>query len=334
MPYLNRDQILNLIKNKKIYSNKSIISNQIQPASLDLTLSDKCYRIKASFIPNNIKISNVIKDLTLTKIDLNQNTLLEKNCIYLCELNEKLSLPHDIMGKSNPKSTTGRLDIFTRVITENGKEYDYINYNYKGKLYLEIIPQSFSIILKKNTSLNQIRFFQGSNIEHKIKYINLSVSIKSKNITAYKAKKITSAIDLNKINFYRAEKYWEKIIPEDDYFIIERDEFYILRSKEQIRIKNNQAAELEPFKDSFGNFRVHYAGFFDPGFGNNISGTPAVLELRAYDTPFIIRDGQLVGQLNYYKISELKKKSYGTEIKSNYFNQSLKLAKQFNSKFI
>ena len=148
------------------------------------------------------------------------------------------------MGKSNPKSTTGRLDIFTRVITENGKEYDYVNYNYKGKLYLEIIPQSFSIILKKNTSLNQIRFFQGSNIENKIKQVNISVSIKKNQITAYKAKKITSAIDLNKINFYKSDKYWEKIIPEDNYFIIERDEFYILRSKEKIKIKNNQAAEL------------------------------------------------------------------------------------------
>ena len=178
MPYLNRNQILALIKKKQIYSNKSIVNKQIQPASLDLTLSDKCYRIKASFIPNNIKISNVIKELSLTKINLNENKLLEKNCIYLCELNEKLSLPYDIMGKSNPKSTTGRLDIFTRVITENGKEYDYVNYNYKGKLYLEIIPQSFSIILKKNTSLNQIRFFQGSNIEKKIKQVNISVSIK------------------------------------------------------------------------------------------------------------------------------------------------------------
>ena len=233
------------------------------------------------------------------------------------------------MGKSNPKSTTGRLDIFTRVITENGKEYDYVNYNYKGKLYLEIIPQSFSIILRKNTSLNQIRFFKGSNFEDKIKQINLSVSINKNQVSAYKAKKITSAINLNKIKFYKSNKYWEKIIPKDNYFIIERDEFYILRSKEAIRIKNNQAAELEPFKDSFGNFRVHYAGFFDPGFGNNKSGTPAVLELRAYDTPFIIRDGQLVGQLNYYTIDEIKKEGYGIKIKSNYFNQNLKLAKQF-----
>ncbi len=329
MPYLNREQILKLIRKKHIFSYKSFINNQIQPASLDLTLSDKCYRIKASFIPNNIKISNVIKELSLSKIDLNQNTLLEKNCIYLCELNEKLMLPKDIMAKSNPKSTTGRLDIFTRVITENGKEYDYINYNYKGKLYLEIIPQSFSIILKKNISLNQIRFFHGSNIDDTIKQIKISVSIKKNQITAYKAKKITSAINLNKVNFYNSNKYWEEIVPKDNYFIIERDEFYILRSKEYITIKNNQAAELEPFKDSFGNFRVHYAGFFDPGFGNNKLGTPAVLELRAYDTPFIIRDGQLVGQLNYYEIDEVKKQNYGVNIKSNYFNQNLKLAKQF-----
>ena len=167
---------------------------------------------------------------------------------------------------------------------------------------------SFSIILKKNISLNQIRFFQGSNIEKKIKQVNISVSIKKKQITAYKAKKITSAINLNKINYYKLYKYWEKIIPEDNYFIIERDEFYILRSKETIIVKNNQAAELEPFKDSFGNFRVHYAGFFDPGFGNNKSGTPAVLELRAYDTPFIIRDGQLVGQLNFMILMKLKRK--------------------------
>ena len=329
MPYLNREQIIKLIKNNNIYSNKSLSKKQIQPASLDLTLSNRCFRIKASFIPNDRKISKVIRELSLKKIDLNQNTLLEKNCIYLCELNEKLRLPDDIMGKSNPKSTTGRLDIFTRVITENGKEYDFVDYNYSGKLYLEIIPQSFSIILKKNISLNQIRFLKGKNEELNTKQINISVSIKKNQITAYKAKKITSAINLNKVNFYNSDRYWEKIVPKDNYFIVEKDEFYILRSKESIVIKNNQAAELEPFKDSFGNFRVHYAGFFDPGFGNNKSGTPAVLELRAYDTPFIIRDGQLVGLLKYYEIDEIKKETYGLKIKSNYFKQNLKLAKQF-----
>ena len=328
MPYLNRDQIIKLVNKKNIVSSEHINSLQLQPASLDLTLSNKCYRIKASFIPNERPISNIISELLLAKIDLKYEFLLEKNCIYLCELNEKLRLPKNIKGKANPKSTTGRLDIFTRIITENGTEYDFIDYNYKGKLFLEIIPQSFSIKIKKNTSLNQIRFYEKCDGEIQKKEQKISVHIKKGTVSAYKAKKITSSININKINYYRKEMYWEKIIPKEDYFIIEKDEFYILRSKEKIVIPNNTAAELEPFRDSFGNFRVHYAGFFDPGFGVK-NGIPAVLELRAYDTPFIIRDGQLVGQLNYYKIDEIKNNYYGKKIKSNYHNQSLKLAKQF-----
>ena len=328
MPYLNRNQIKSLIDEKCIFSNKSINTHQLQPASLDLTISNTCYRIKASFIPNNRPISKIISELMLAKIDLSKEFLLERNCIYLCEINEKLKLPKEIKGKANPKSTTGRLDIFTRIITEHGSEYDFIDYNYKGKLYLEIIPQSFSIKIKDNISLNQIRFYKGPKGESTQREQKISVNIKKGTVSAYKAKKITSAIDMSKINYYEKDMYWEKIIPKEDYFIIEKDEFYILRSKERIIIPNDSAAELEPFNDSFGNFRVHYAGFFDPGFGND-NGLPAVLELRAYDTPFIIRDGQLVGQLNYYKIEEIKNNFYGRGIKSNYHNQSLKLAKQF-----
>ena len=328
MPYLNRNQIKSLIDEKCIFSNKSINTHQLQPASLDLTISNTCYRIKASFIPNNRPISKIISELMLAKIDLSKEFLLERNCIYLCEINEKLKLPKEIKGKANPKSTTGRLDIFTRIITEHGSEYDFIDYNYKGKLYLEIIPQSFSIKIKNNISLNQIRFYKGPKGESTQREQKISVNIKKGTVSAYKAKKITSAIDMSKINYYEKDMYWEKIIPKEDYFIIEKDEFYILRSKERIIIPNDSAAELEPFNDSFGNFRVHYAGFFDPGFGND-NGLPAVLELRAYDTPFIIRDGQLVGQLNYYKIEEIKNNFYGRGIKSNYHDQSLKLAKQF-----
>jgi len=329
MPYLNNLEIFDLIKKKAIFSNNKIHSKQLQPASLDLTLSSKCYRVKSSFLPNSLEINKIIKELSLIEIGLDKDTILEKNCIYLCELNEHLNLPSDIMGKSNPKSTTGRLDIFTRIITEFGTEYDFIKNGYNGKLYLEIIPQSFSIIIKKGISLNQVRFIKGIENENFLFNQKLSVEIKKNKISAYKAKKITSSINLNKINFYERDSYWEKIIPKDNGFIIERDEFYILRSKERIKIPNNQAAELEPFKDSFGNFRVHYAGFFDPGFGMDNNGTPAVLELRAYDTPFIIRDGQLVGQLNYFEINRVRTKSYGKGINSNYYRQTLKLAKQF-----
>ena len=326
MPYLINKDIENLIKTSSIKISSSFNKKQIQPASLDLSLSSKCYRIKASFIPNKQSISKIINELSLVQIDLNNEYLFEKNCIYLCELNEKLNLPKMIKGKANPKSTTGRLDIFTRLITEYGVEYDEIDYNYSGKLYLEIIPQSFSIKLKKNICLNQIRFFEGydENIHRKLK---ISVSIQKGKVSAYRAKKITSTINLNKINYYYKEKYWDEIVPKSDSFIIEKDEFYILRSKESVVVPEDNAAELEPFKDSFGNFRVHYAGFFDPGFGFS-KGVPAVLELRAYDTPFMIKDGQLVGQLNYYKI-EKSKNIYGKKIKSNYYNQRLKLAKHF-----
>jgi len=329
MPYLNNLEIVDLIKKKAVFSNNKINLKQLQPASLDLTLSNKCYRIKSSFIPNNLEINKIIKELTLMNINLDKEIILEKNCIYLCELNEHLNLPSNIMGKSNPKSTTGRLDIFTRIITEFGTEYDFIKNGYSGKLYLEIIPQSFSIIVKKGISLNQVRFINGNESENFLFNQKLSVDIKKNKVSAYKAKKITSSINLNKINFYDKQSYWETIIPNDNSFIIEKDEFYILRSKEKIKIHNNQAAELEPFKDNFGNFRVHYAGFFDPGFGMDNDGTPAVLELRAYDTPFIIRDGQLVGQLNYFEINKVRSKSYGRGIKSNYYKQTLKLAKQF-----
>jgi dCTP deaminase len=267
MPYLNRNEIKDLVLKKSIKSINKINNSQLQPASLDLTISTICYRIKASFIPNEMSISSILKDLVLNKIDLNNEFLLEKGCIYLCEINEYLNLPIDIKGKSNPKSTTGRLDIFTRIITEKGSEYDYIDYNYKGKLYLEIIPQSFSIKIKKNISLNQVRFFQGKENEIIQRKQKISVSIKRGLVSAYKAKKITSSINLQKINHYNKNLYWEEIIPKDKSFIIEKDEFYILRSKELISIPKNNAAELEPFKDSFGNFRVHYAGFFDPGFG-------------------------------------------------------------------
>jgi len=326
MPYLINKDIENLIKTSYIKISSSFNKKQIQPASLDLSLSSKCHRIKASFIPNKQSISKILSELSLVQIDLNNEYLFEKNCIYLCELNEKLNLPKMIKGKANPKSTTGRLDIFTRLITEYGVEYDEIDYNYSGKLYLEIIPQSFSIKLKKNICLNQIRFFEGydENIHRKLK---ISVSIQKGKVSAYRAKKITSTINLNKINYYYKEKYWDEIVPKSDSFIIEKDEFYILRSKESIVVPEDNAAELEPFKDSFGNFRVHYAGFFDPGFGFS-KGVPAVLELRAYDTPFMIKDGQLVGQLNYYKI-EKSKNIYGKKIKSNYYNQRLKLAKHF-----
>ncbi|MDA1284586.1 MAG: 2'-deoxycytidine 5'-triphosphate deaminase [Proteobacteria bacterium] len=332
MSILIKKNIEELIKKKIILITSSFNKSQIQPASLDLTLSSNCYRIKASFIPNNKKVSQLIESLALSKINLNNENLLEKNCIYLCELNEHLNLNNAYSAKSNPKSTTGRLDIFTRLITDYGKEYDVVDRGYNGKLYLEIIPQSFSIIVKKGLSLNQIRFYKDHLIINSfIKSQDISIYIKKNEICAYKAIKNTSAINLNKLNHYKINDFWETIIPKNNNFIIEKDEFYILRSLENIKIKDTIAAELEPFGDNFGNFRVHYAGFFDPGFGNNKLGTPAVFELRAYDTPFYVENKQKVARLNFYKLIEKSINTYGKKIKSNYHNQKLKLAKQFKN---
>ena len=332
MTILNNNIIKKLIRSKNIVTHKTFNKNQIQPASLDLTLSKKCYRIKASFIPNTKKVATLIKSLALTEINLNKENLLEKNCIYLCELNENLSLSDEISAKANPKSTTGRLDIFTRLITDFGNEYDLVKSGYKGKLYLEIIPQSFSIIVKSGISLNQIRFYKNQDqFNSYLRSQNISIFIKKNTICAYKAKKNTSAINLSKINHYKVSDFWEIIKPNSNNIIIEKNEFYILRSYENIKIDNSTAAELDPFGDNFGNFRVHYAGFFDPGFGDNKNGTPAVFELRAYDTPFFVEDKQMVAKLNYYKLIEKTNNSYGKKIKSNYHNQKLKLAKQFKN---
>ena len=189
MPYLNRDQIIELINKKNIVSSEIINSLQLQPASLDLTLSNKCYRIKASFIPNEKPISNIISELLLAKIDLKDEFLLEKNCIYLCELNEKLRLPKNIKGKANPKSTTGRLDIFTRIITEHGTEYDFIDYNYKGKLFLEIIPQSFSIKIKKIPLLIKLDFMKNLIVIYKRKNKKYQFILKKELFQLIKQKK-------------------------------------------------------------------------------------------------------------------------------------------------
>ena len=330
MTILNNINIKNLIKAKKISSLIPINESQIQPASLDLTLSNKCFRIEASFIPNNKKVSKMIDSLAISKIDLNKDNILKKNYIYLCELNENLNLTNIFTAKSNPKSTTGRLDVFTRLITDNGDEYDLVKPGYKGKLYLEIIPQSFNVIVKKGISLNQIRFYKkNSQIKSLIKSKKISIYIRKNEVCAYKAIRNTKPINLNKINHYEVSDYWKAIKPSSNSIIIEKNEFYILRSYENIKINNLTAAELDPFGDNFGNFRVHYAGFFDPGFGNNKIGTPAVFELRAYDTPFIVEDKQKVAKLNYYKLSQKTKNTYGKKIKSNYHNQKLKLAKQF-----
>ena len=343
-----------LLKNNNIINNK-YNTHQIQPSSLDLTLSEECYEIKASFLSPKSKIRNKLKNIIIRKIDLTKGYTLKKNVSYLVKLNEKLNLNNNISGKCNPKSSTGRLDIFCRTIIDYCDEYEKIPNNYKGEIFLEITSRSFNVLLNKNDSLNQMRlsfdksnYINDNSLEklHKIQPIifnckgkrknpdissGLKISVdldKNNNISAYVAKNNAPTLIFNKIKFHKIKDYWNRINTKKNNLIIEPGKFYILKSKEKIRIPQNTAGEMIPYDTSIGDFRVHYAGFFDPGFGNN-SGSFAVLEIKTNEVPFVLEDGQVIARIKYEKLNKKSKVVYGTSIKSNYQNQGLALSKHF-----
>ena len=359
---LPSQEISNLIARGHISAGRAIDPDHIQPASLDLRLGDMAHRVRASFLPGpNSTVESKIKDLRMARIDLTGASVLEKDCVYIIPLVEELNLPENISGKANPKSTTGRLDIFTRLITDYGTEFDSVPHGYKGKLYAEVVSRTFTVAVRAGMRLSQLRFVQGSprsgdstikglDQEEPLVYmdetspgkaqfqrglrvtVNLEASEPGE-IIAYKAKRYAPAIELDRINFYSTEEFWEvRHQNANKNLILEPGDFYILASRERVRVPPDFAAEMVPFDPSDGEFRIHYAGFFDPGFGygsSEIKGTRAVLEVRAHEVPFLIEHGQLVGRLNYMHLLSRPEKIYGTNIGSSYQHQALTLSKQF-----
>ena len=346
-----------LIEKKIISSKNKIIDDSIQPASLDLRLGVYAYEISSSFLAIKNTVENRLKFFKKKKISLLNGYVFKKNITYLVELQENLNLSNNLSGKCNPKSSTGRLDIFCRVITDYSSEYEIINSGYKGKLYLEITTKTFDILFSTGNKLNQLRL-KNDNIKYlndkdlekinkkegilfdsKGNKINLSVNnglkikadITKKNIIiAYKAKKDSSTIIYDKINCYKIKDFWKPVFKKNnDFIIIEPNEFYILKSKEKIRILPNLAAEMLPYETDIGEFRVHYAGFFDPGFGYENKGSYAVLEIKTYEVSFVIQNGQNIARLMFDKLQKVPSKLYGKNIKSNYQNQGLALSKHF-----
>mgnify|MGYP001304407494 CR=1 FL=1 len=340
---------------KKIISSKNFNSKQIQPSSIDLTLSEECYEIKASFLSPICKVRKKLNDIIIKKINLNKPYIFKKNKTYLVKLNEKLNLPKNFFGKCNPKSSTGRLDIFCRTILDFSDEYEKIPFNYSGEIYLEITSRSFNIRFSCGDSLNQMRlickkhiYLEDINLKrnHSIKPIifnkfgkvmkpdinkglKISVDLDTKNkICAFVAKKNAPILNFKDVNKHNIKPYWDSIRSINNSLIIEPKKFYILKSKEKIRIPNNMAGEMIPYDTGIGDFRVHYAGFFDPGFGDKF-GSFAVLEVKTNEVPFILEDGQIVARINYEKLNKESKVVYGSIIKSNYQNQGLKLSKHF-----
>jgi dCTP deaminase len=379
---LPSQEIKELIRNGKIRSAVDISDDQVQPASMDLRLGNVAHRIQASFLPGRSSpVSSRIRDLKLAELDLTKPALLERGAVFIIPVVESLSLPRDIAGKANPKSTTGRLDIFTRLITDGGWEFERVPRGYSGDLYIEIVSRTFPIVLSAGVKLNQLRFVRGNppstdgileqlaRKEHLVYYENdngperASVELGSRpasagdrstmavidrglrttidlagnagaGITAYKAKKNAPPLDLRKVAAYNVADFWEPLSSlHSDQLVLNPGDFYLLASRERFRIPPSYAAEMEQYDPSMGEFSIHYAGFFDPGFGygteGEIKGTKAVLEVRAHEVPILLEDEQTVGRLVYHKMADVPDKLYGQGIGSSYQQQGLALSKQF-----
>jgi dCTP deaminase len=332
----------------------AILPDQIQPASLDLRLGTVAYRVRASFLAGNgAKVADRLAEFEMHRVDLTHGAVLEKGCVYVVPLMESLALPHGITAVANAKSSTGRLDLLTRTITDGGTEFDRIPEGYTGPLYAEVCPRSFSVLVRAGQRLNQIRFRAGQSVLtdaelralHAVdtlvsgeavisEGLGFSVDLKPAqgDLLGYRAKPHTGVIDLDRIGHYPARDFWEEVRATDARIILDPGAFYILVSREAVTIPPDYAAEMAPYLAMVGEFRVHYAGFFDPGFGHAAAGgtgSRGVLEVRCHEAPFVLEHGQVVGRLVYERMSERPDTLYGAGISSNYQGQGLKLAKQF-----
>jgi dCTP deaminase len=342
----------------RLKSQAPLDGDQIQPASLDLRLGSKALRVRASFMPGpNHTVADKLERLTLHEIDLENGAVLETGCVYIVPLMESLDLPADLSASSNPKSSTGRLDIFTRVMVDRAQEFDKIPAGYTGPLYLEISPRTFPVIVRRGSRLSQIRFRTGHALltEPEVLALHeaetlvasetpnvsgggiaLSIDLKGTGpdgLIGYRGKHHTSVIDVDQKGAHNVLDFWEPLYSRGrDDLILDPDEFYILVSREAVHVPPLYAAEMTPYDPLVGEFRVHYAGFFDPGFGHapaGGSGSRAVLEVRSHEVPFILEHGQIVGRLVYEHMLERPQGLYGSGLGSNYQAQGLKLSKHF-----
>ncbi len=348
-----------LIADGQIAATQEIPEAQIQPASMDLRLGRTAYRVRGSFLPGpNATVMEKIERFCMHEIDLAGGAVLEKGCVYIVPLMESLRLARSIAGIANPKSSTGRLDIFTRTITDRSSAFERIRAGYEGPLYLEISPRSFSIVVYEGTRLNQLRLRRGASaysdaairrLHEEVGLIDrapgeedvandlaLSVDLggdRDGGPAGYRAKHHAPLIDVEKIGYYDPLEFWDPIhVRPGEGIFLNPDDFYILASKEAVKVPPDCAAEMVAYDTLVGEFRVHYAGFFDPGFGwqADIRGrTRAVLEVRSHEVPFLLEDGQIVGRLAYDKLADVPEKLYGAEIGSSYQGQGLMLSKQF-----
>lgn len=347
---------------KEIFARDPIQDDQIQPASLDLRLGATAYRVRASFLPGkNATVDQKLQDLAMHEMDISNGGVLERGCVYIVQLQEHLSLKKRMSAMGNPKSSTGRLDIFTRLITDHGTEFDRVREQYKGPLYAEVSPRTFSILVRKGSRLNQLRIRRGSpptsdeelkRLQEEFQVVGsisgddirngvpVSVDVQggqSGGVIGFKAKSHAGLIDIDKVGHYDIADYWEPVYaPMRGGLVLDPADFYILASRETVKVPPAYAAEMIAYDTLVGEFRVHYAGFFDPGFGHPDAGgegSRAVLEVRSYEVPFVIEDGQIVGRLVYERLTAPPNRLYGSRLKSSYQGQGIALSKHFRPHF-
>lgn len=334
-----------LISEGAIKPARDLAEGQIQPASLDLRLGEVAYRVRASFLPGpGVAVADKLGALALHEIDLTDGAVLEVGCVYLVPLLEALRLDAGMQAACNPKSSTGRLDVFTRVIADGAGEFDQVASGYMGPLYAEICPQTFPVLVRTGSRLSQIRFrAELGNVSQDVSAnpefdggVALSVDLAGDSDTGfvgYRAKRHTGVVDVDVPGACDILDFWEPIHARGQtQLILDPDQFYILASKEAVSVPPSHAAEMVPFNPLVGEFRVHYAGFFDPGFGYSGAGgagSKAVLEVRSHKVPFILEDGQTIGRLIYEPLTQAPAQIYGQGIGSHYQAQGLKLSKHF-----
>jgi dCTP deaminase len=344
---------------REIVSPQPIGDDQIQPASIDLRLGEVAYRVRASFLPGaRASVRDKLDLLSMHRIDLTQGAVLEKDCVYIVPLLEYVSLRKRTSAAANPKSSIGRLDVFARVITDYGTEFDRIREGYKGPLFAEISPRAFSILVRTGSRLVQLRIRRGSpgfsdtalrRLHEEVCLVDarpgpgtirnglpFTVDVAGDAVTGiagYKARRHTYVIDIDRCFHYDPRDFWEPVYSHRrEGIVLDPNDFYILVSREAVVVPPDHAAEMLPYDTFVGEFRVHYAGFFDPGFGapeTGGAGSRAVLEVRSHEVPFLIEDGQIVGRLVYERLIARPDKLYGTPIGSSYQRQGLALSKHF-----
>lgn len=317
-----------LIASGAIASATPFDADQVQPASLDLRLGGQAWRVRASFLPGQRRVEDRIADVAMHRLDLSGGAVLEKGCVYIAELQERLALPLGLIARANPKSSTGRVDVFVRLLTDRGQSFDDVAEGYEGPLFLEIAPQTFSILVRPGTRLNQLRLKAGEPPRLETRSVGVELGA---GVVGFRGRRHAGVIDLDHIDGHDPRDYWEPLEARGGELLLDPGEFYILASSGAVEIPVLQAAEMTPIDPSVGEFRVHYAGFFDPGFGTDEAhgaGSRGVLEVRTHDTPFLLEHGQTVARLVYEPLTERPSRLYG-ERGSHYQRQGLKLSKHF-----